>query len=889
LLARLLVRRRNREFILGDLDELFARRVVDIGATRATMLYLRDVMLSAAGGLGSGGDAAPLALASLRSSGGRGRWVAPKDFQLALRGLLHRPTFALTTMGILALGIGPAAAVFDMADQLLLGPLPGVPNTSSAAYLVFGTPGRHEGLTLLDFDELRRSTTLVNGMASFGSMTAIVTPDHGRPIQVSATSIYGDYFEILGTTATEGRLLDAEETGLDSNPFVAVISETLRNQAFGAEEAIGRTITMNGRPVEVVGVVASSFKGAVRGASTEAWLPFSSLVPLVGFTEERLRGRESATHRDIVVGLREGIAPEPIEDQVGRVFAGIAAASPDIASSLPEAGPTIYPGLHMSPGVRESTQRTLGMMAWAAALILAISCANVANLLLFRNLTRRGALATLRALGASSGQLARQQLAESLLLGALGAVAGIGVAWLISLPFRGQSLARMPAFEGLRLDSSTLLFVAVAALATTALFGAAPAALAGRFDLGDALRASRARDTGRMGLLRTALCVGQISLTLALLVGGLLMVRTIANLRAVETGLDIDGVAWTYITDLTNSAPTAADHLRKREVLAALTAIPDVEAAALDMYGPHGSQFMDLVRAQGSPDPEPGTDVPTAAFQVTPGWFELFRMTPISGRTFTGEDWKYPPGDGVVLTASLARRLFGRTDVAGSRVIVGRRNATERIVLGVVGDYRSMTSPTEITDAFFVPYGAIPFALQFSVMTRVREGDVATLARVREVLESFYPSLPVSEPYWLSERVEFLRVTERLLGYLLGILSAFGVIMSAVGLYGVIYFIVSSRKRELGIRRALGADGVRIVRLVGRSAAIIVVSGALLGALVAYPVSRLLQTELFGVGSLDPASYAGAFALVLVAAVAAIVSPARAALRVDPVTVLKEE
>jgi hypothetical protein len=425
---------------------------------------------------------------------------------------------------------------------------------------------------------------------------------------------------------------------------------------------------------------------------------------------------------------------------------------------------------------------------------------------------------------------------------------------------------------------------------TAILFGAIPAALVGRFDLAGALRATRGHDTGRLGLVRSALSTGQIALTLALLVGGLLMVRTIVNLRAVETGLDVDGVASTLVVDRSSSVPDADDHLRHRELIAALTALPQVDAAALDMYGPHGSQFRDVIRTVDAPEPEPGAGSTTTVWQVTPDWFELFGVAPISGRTFRDEEWRYPPGDEVVLTASLARRLFGHVDVAGVPVVVGTgQRAAERRVIGVVGDYRAMTSPGEPTDAFFVPYGALPFTAQLSVMTRLGSGGGEALSRVREVIESFYPEIPVAEPRFLTERVEDLRTEERLLGYLLGMLSVFGVLMSAAGLYGVIYFIVSSRQRELGIRRALGADGARILDAVGRPAAWIVAGGAVLGSLAAYALSRSIGSELFGVGSIDPASYAGAFAVVLLAAFCAGITPARAALRVDPVAILQDD
>jgi predicted permease len=806
---------------------------------------------------------------------------------MAVRSIRRRPAFTLVIVATLALGMGPALAVFGMVDQLLMRPLPGVPNTSSAAYLVFGEPGRGGGLTRPDFDELRRNATLVDGIAVYGLMSLVATPEQGRPISIYAQGIYGDFFEILGATASEGRVLSAEDTDLDANPLVAVIGESLRDRAFGAgAAAVGRTLTVNGHPVEIVGVAAAGFAGAERQPPTEAWLPHGALVPLLGFQADRMRGRESSVGRDLIVGLREDVAMEAIEAQVSHVLAGIVATTPEAAESIPEGAPRVFEGLSTSPLERDLTHRTLRAMTWAVALLLAIACANVANLLLFRNLARRGALATQRALGASPGRLARNQLIESLLFGLLGSATGLGVAWLIKLPFRGEQLARTPAFEGFTVGWSTAAFASGAAMLTAVLFGMVPAALAGRFDLNASLRASRTHDSGRLGLLRAALSTGQISLTLALLVGALLMVRTIANLRAVDTGLDIEGVAWTVVPDRRPGGTTDVDHARQRELIAALSGVEGVEGVALDLFGPHGSRNVAPIGLPGVPL---DVDVPlnqlTTQWPVTPGWFDVFRMAPIAGRTFREDDWTFPAGNEVVLTASLARRLFGQVDVVGRTVVVGR-NTTEHQVIGVVGDYRSMNAPEEPSDAFFVPSLT---RSDFSVMTRVRSGDGAAVARVREVIESFYPELPIPESEFLAERVERIRTEERLLGYLLWTLSAFGVLISAVGLYGVIYFIVSSRQKELGIRRALGADGIRIVRLVTRTAAVIVLSGAVLGSLVAYALSGALQSELFGVEALDPISYAGAAILVVLAAFVAGLTPARAALAVDPVAVLKDE
>jgi putative ABC transport system permease protein len=445
--------------------------------------------------------------------------------------------------------MGPTIAVLSMVEQLLLRPLPGAANSASAAYLRLLESDAEiaefnpAGLTLHEFDELRRRATLVDAIASYGYTRQRVSVDGARPILVGANTFYGDFFESLGVRPAEGRLISGAETSLDSNPLLAVISEDLRSQLFGQERSVvGRTVLMNGQPVEIVGVAGGGFRGPVRGDPTDLWLPHGALVPLAGFTPGRLESAQSIMHSRLVALPASGVTLAGVEQQVSEILARLGEANPDTAERFAQLRPSAVRGLHIPPAARERIYRSLSLIGWATALLLVIACANVANLLLFENLSRRGALATLRALGASTGRIARQHFVRSLLVAALGASGGAALAWMIGALFRGPPLLGMPSFDGLDPDASLTLLIAGALVTTTILFGVVPALFAGRFDLGGALRASRTRETGRMASLRTVLSGGQIALTLALLVGGLLMLRTLANLRMVDTGVDIERV-----------------------------------------------------------------------------------------------------------------------------------------------------------------------------------------------------------------------------------------------------------------------------------------------------------------------------------------------------------
>ena len=890
-LGRLLLPARHREFIIGDLDELYSKRVREDGRTSADLRYLRGVLASAvAQRLGRG--VGPSSRRPTEAQRGGVFGDAAADLGQTVRSLGRRPAFTFMVVAIIALGVGPAAAVFGMVNQLLLRPVPGVANTERAAYLQLSSAVDQNplaGIRRFDFDELRRGATLLEGMASSVPLSLIATVGDGRPVRVRGTRIYGDYFEILGVAPVAGRLLSAAETGVEAEPLVAVISERLRDQLFGpSEDAIGRTMLMEEQSVTVVGVAGGGFSGPGRGSRTDAWFPLSAMVPLLGMAPERLLRGQSTSHNNLIVLPREGVTLEAAEAQIAEILSRLGEGSSEIARYMAQLRPRLLGGLHTSPLAREQTYSALRLMAWAVGLILAIACANVANLLLFRNLARRGALATRRALGASSGRIARQHITESLILGVLGSVVGIGVAWLIALPFRGQRLLRIPAFEGFTLDWAVLGFVAATAVGTALIFGVVPAVLAGRFNLRAALLASQTRDTGQAGPLRSALSVGQIALTLSLMVGGLLMARTIANLYAIDTGVDIEGVA-----KLTVNSPRdlEADELQalQRRLLDGVLRLPEIDAAALDLYGPHSSAFFGRLNLIEAPQAEP---IRAMMFPVTPGWFDLFGVGAIAGRTFQDSDWGSSSQGGVVLTASLARRLFGRTDVAGRTLLAGPRGLEERRIVGVVRDYRSAASPAEPTDAFFVTdafFAMYAVTRQMTLLVRTNSFNPEVAGRVRTVVESTLPGIPVPDPHLVSEDVDAIHQEKRMLSRLLWILSGFGVLMSGVGLYGVIVFAVSHRKREFGIRLALGADSAQIMRLVLGSAVTIVAAGTALGMLGAYGLSRLLESRLFGVETFDLTSYAGAAALLAMVAALACLAPARAALRSDPVATLRQE
>ncbi|HUP53791.1 MAG TPA: ABC transporter permease [Longimicrobiales bacterium] len=902
MMASVLIRGNQREFILGDLDELYARRASRRGRLWASLGYTRDVLASLWRG---GGGLSPSPPERPR----RPLWTAASadlfaETRQAVRALRRTPAFTLLLAATLALGIGPTIVILSMVDQLLMRPLPGAGNSAAASHVRLLDPesarmglARAVGLTLREFDALRDQTSVLVGMASSVPIGSQVRIEGGRPIRISTKVVYGDFFEVLGVQASAGRLISADQTALHANPLIVVISEHLRERLFGPDaDAVGRVIRMNGHAVEVVGVTSGGFRGAVRGDVSDAWLPFGALVPLVGFAHERLPS--SRAHLNLLVLPRVGVAPEAVGHELEALLARVGDAEPDRRAQLARLVPTVLEGLHEPPGDRERPRRTLGIMGWAAVLLLGIACANVATLLLFQNLARRGHVATARALGASTLRIVGDHLLRTTLVGALGSIAGALLGFGVAALFRGELLLGMPEFEGLELNRTVVLGVFGALAVTTLVSGVLPALMAGRFDVGKALRASGSRETGRLGPLRTLLSGAQIAATLALMVGGLLMYQTTSNLRGVDTGVEVEGIVGATF-DLPEDLAAGERHELQRRVLAAVSAQSGVERVALDLFGPHGTQPMSRV---GLPDDS--VDVAQLAsvllWQVSPGWFELFGLGLLDGRTFQDADWSVPSSETAILTQSLARRLFGRGEAVGRTVWVQRAVPSERRVIGVVRDYTSLLTvaaastdavfrPSGPIDALFLPYGEAFDPSQVTVFAQMAASSTNVPATVQSAIEAEVADVPSPEPYLLQERVDRIHREERLLGRLLLTLAGFGALMSGVGLFAAIYFMVASRKRELGIRVALGADPIRILKLVTRSAAAIVLGGVTAGLVLAYPLSSALRSRLYGIEHLDPISYGtAALALALVALLACL-APAREALRADPVAVLREE
>jgi len=808
------------------------------------------------------------------------------DIRLAARTLRRQKRFCALVAATLSLGIGSATAVFGMADRLLLRALPGVHDDGRTDYLRFTTPtGDAVGITTPEFDAIRRDANLLHGISSYSAETFGASYAQVRGVHAQTAFIYGDYMDVLGVRAEAGRLLHAADTRFDADPMRAVLSERMAIQLFGtASAAVGQTFYLSDQPVTVLGVAADGFAGAERDAGVDVWLPLAADAPLVGDPIDRLRGRTGAPHYLLLVRAKPGAGRAAVAAQLRQLVSRLAVEEPqyDRDNRLGRATPALSDGIALPLDARPRIESVLRLLAGMAGLVLVIACANAANLLLVRNVTRRGTVAMQRALGASPGRIGREHFIQSILLGTLGAFGGIAVGWTISAIFRGQHVGDVSAFAGFPLDGAIVVFAALSAIVTAALAGTVPGVLAGRFDLDAALRAVDTRHSSGLTVVRRVLTSAQLALTLTLGVGTLLLVRTLHNLTAADTGLDFRGVASFWQSHRVHRSRVDDDVLARR-MLAALDALPGVRAAVgppdLDQAGAKAR-----VGPRGAP---PDQRVEARVVPVTADWFDIFRVAAAHGRLLTDRDWKDGPPYDVVLTASLARKLFG-TDDAVDRTLDGVFGRPALRVVGILRNLAGNQSPDTPKDIAFVTYDYPPAGSDgFSVVLRASHPDAALRAQVRNALAQIFPDQTIEQPMLLS--AAGAHRDQRTLSGLIGLLSALAAWLGAVGLYGFVAFLVSARRREFAVRIALGAAPARIGRLVLGDAAIVVGSGAALGLGGGYAIARALEHRLFGVGPFDLAAYAGAALLLSAIAAVACAIPVWRAVQVDPVDALRAE
>ncbi|HEX8501477.1 MAG TPA: ABC transporter permease [Pyrinomonadaceae bacterium] len=799
-----------------------------------------------------------------------------QDARYGLRVLRKRPGFTAVALAVLALGVGANTAIFSVVNAVLLRPLP-YPGSERVVAFDAVNPSKgvkESNMSAPDFEDWKAQARSFEALTIYTEGGSNLTGG-GEPERVNAAWVGTDFFRAMGVGAARGRALLPEDEATGAADVV-VISHGLWQRRFGSDPgAVGRSVEMGGRSREVVGVMPPGFDFPRRA---EVWGPLQ--------LEAAKEARDNRSYQ-VLGRLREGGTLEAAQAELDTIAARLAESYPVTNSGW---------GVDLDPLKEETVgemRPALLLLLAGVALVLLIACANVANLLLARAAGRRREVALRLALGASRLRIVRQMLTESLLLAVAGGALGAGLSlWLTDL-LVALAPANTPRLAEASVDANVLLFAAGATLLTGLAFGIVPALQASKADLGESLKEGGRGAAGGRSRVRSALVVSEVALSLLLLAGAGLLVKSFARLQAVNPGFDSGGVLTARV-----SLPGARykEPAQKAEFYAALTerlnALPGVEAAGATTSLPLGGSNLSVWRGfipEGRPATPEASEGASYAV-VTPGYFRALRIPVRAGRDFDERDDANSPKVAVV-NETLARKFFAGQDPVGRHIAIWRDEDFPRRIVGVVGDTKPQSLDAEDAPQVYVPARQDAAWGGFSLAVRARGGDdpAALAPAVREAVRALDRQLPVYDVKTMGKVLGDSTAYRRVTVFLMAGFAAAALLLAGVGLYGVLSYTVAQRTREIGIRMALGARGRDVLGLVVRQGMLLTLAGLGLGLAGALLLTRLMEGLLYGVSAADPEVYALVALLLAAVALVACLVPARRATKVDPMVALRYE
>jgi putative ABC transport system permease protein len=801
-----------------------------------------------------------------------------QDIRYAVRALRRAPGFTAVAVSVLAIGIGATGAMFSLVDAVLVRALPF--RDPDRLVMLWEHPPNYEHnrvspLNFLDWSEQQHAFT---GMAAVSGGGRTLTGAGGSAERVPGQSVTAAFFDVLGIRAVLGRTFVPGDATL--HPNVVVIGERFWRSRFGADRnVIGRSIMLDGELATVIGVVPATFQILYP---SDLWMPY---LP------RRSAEQRRPHYMQVLARLKPGVGLAQARDDMSAIADGIAVIAPDTNRGW---GVTIEPFRHALVGTE--VRATTMLLAGVVAFVLLMACANVSNLLLARGLGRARELAVRAALGGSRSRIVRQLITESLLLASLGGAVGLAVVWsavraapaFIPLGTLPESIA--PAF-----DARVATFEFLLTIATGVLFGIAPAWHASRTPLAEAMSGSGGRATRRgAGALRAGLAVTGVAAAVLLLSGAGLLVRTLVALDHVDAGYHADHVL-TMSVSLPLSRYPDVDRVlafyqaAEREI----AAVPGVRVAAiggnLPLDGWDIGQGFEVVGHPAANKANP----PVAHYQIVgAGYFRALGIPVLRGRAFTDHDTTSAQPVCIV-NEEFVRRHMPDRDPVGALVNVAAMATNGpfsmvREIVGVIRQVRVNPGEEEPAVEIYVPVTQNAW-YSASIAVQTSSAPAAFAAPVRAAIARVDKDQPINRVRTMEEVAADATARPRFRAQLVGAFAALALILSAVGLFGVVAFSVNQRTREFGIRVALGARSSDVLRLVLREAATMTALGVAAGLAVAVPLSRSLASLLFGVRPLDPATFLGAAGVLALTALAACAAPALRATRVDPVVALRQD
>jgi predicted permease len=813
------------------------------------------------------------------------------DLRYAVRMLFKSPGFTLAVAGLLALGIGANTAIFSALNALLLRELQ-VRQPEQLIRLVQTVPriGVTSVFTRTVYEALRQHADTLSTV--FGDAEWPVAMDDPKPAeQVRVHVVTPEFFDALGVAALYGRTLLESDAREDPGPPAAVLSYGFWQRRFASDpKVVGREITLRGNKFQVVGVMPRTFNGITADTAPDL------RIPLRAFHLLRFEGsyRGNGIALELAARLKPGVTLEQARAQCFAIWRATFEQDLERVPNITrdQIRSELARGLQVESldrGVsvlRDRFGLALQLLAGSSGLLLLLMCTNVAGLLLARTTARREEIAVRLALGATRARLIRQMLAESALLAGLGAAGG----WLVAAlcmpllvhampPMRDRATTQLALALDVAPDTRVLLFAIGVSLATALLFGLAPALAASRVSLDGVLRGAR---SSRKGRLRPALVVFQVALCTMLLAGAGLLLRSFRQLRNVDPGFDpVHVVSFTIYPGLSGYSQERCDKLRLA-LLDRVRALPGVaSAASASRAVMRGSGLKMSVRPEGQTITDADA-LNTSQNTVSPEYFGTMRMRILAGRGFQPADSGAKPGR-IVVNETLAHQFFQDVDPVGRRLWNGVGTVWD--IIGVVNDakYRSLREPMTPT---LYNLGSDDI---FILIVRTRMQPEAIVQPVRRELAALDPALPFIEIHTLAEEVNASAASEQLTATLASLFGLLAAVLAALGIYGLLSYAVMQRRREIGIRMAVGAQPSQIARMIGRQSLAMVALGTATGLAAAWEAAPAIRSLLYGVAPGDGVSLGAAAAFVLVVSALATAIPAGRATRVEPASALRDE
>jgi putative ABC transport system permease protein len=809
-----------------------------------------------------------------------------KDIRYGIRSLSNRRAFTAIAVITLALGIGANTAIFSVVNAVLLRPLP-FHDAEQLVTLWERNPkqGYEQNPPAAgNYVDWREQNRVFAQMAIYVPSRRFNLSLGDQPEQINGAVVSTSLFELLGVHPVQGRTFSSEEEQ-PGNDQVALISHNLWQRHFaGDPNSVGRTITLDSKTYTIVGVMPEGFQfpggsGTVlrifTPAAAELWVPLA-------LDADTLSQRSS--HSLNVIGrLKPGIT-----------VAQATAEMDAIQQRLEQQYPTFYVGSHVKvvPLAEQivGTARQPLLILWGAvALVLLISCANVANLLLSRSSTRRKEFALRAALGAGRLRIIRQLLTESLVLSLAGGIAGtLLAAWGVHVlstivppdfPRRGE----------IEIDGWVLGFTLLISVLTGIIFGLAPAIQSTKLDLVDALKAGGRNSAGssHRHSLRSLLVMSEMALALILLIGAALMIQSFLRLRQVGAGFTPDSVLTMQVSLPSYSYPRDRRAAVFQQLLERAQSVPGVQVVGAAKHLPLSGDNMNFAfDIEGRPFP-PGRSPGADCRFVTPAYFKALRIPLIKGRVFADSDGPQAPPV-LLINKAMADRFFPNEDAIGKRLQLGINNFAGQIV-GIVGNVKHVGLDAEVNDEVYLPYSQAPFSIDMTLLVRTSGDPMSLAGAMRNELATVDKQISIGKVRTMDTIMAESVAQHRFRTLLLGLFGVSALLLASVGIYGVMSYAVTQRTKEIGIRMALGAQVSDVRKLVMRNGMTLALIGVAIGLAGAYGLTRLMTSLLFGISATDAWTFVGVSAVLMAVALIACYIPARRATKFDPLVALRYE